>query len=85
MESSCNYANTNQRDCLMGPYSEQRQIERAEAVARLLSDPNLNDWAKNYWSRVAQNLSMSEEQYNARVVALFTGMRNERTKRWMDE
>lgn len=69
----------------MGPYSEQRQIERAEAVAKVLADPNLNEWARNYWQRVAQNLSMSEEQYNARVVALFNGMRNERTKRWMNE
>ena len=69
----------------MGPYSEQRQIERAEAVAKVLRDPNLSEWARNYWTRVGMTLSMSEEQYNARVVGLYTRMRNERTKRWFDE
>ena len=69
----------------MGPYSEQRQLERAEAVAKVLANPNLNEWARHYWQRVAQNISMNEEQYNARVVALYNGIRNERTKRWINE
>jgi len=67
----------------MGPYSEQRQLERARAVARLLSDPNLNDWAKNYWSNVAANLSKSEEQYNSRVVGIYNEIRNQYTKEWL--
>ena len=69
----------------MGPYSEQRQLERAEAVAKVLADPSLSEWAREYWQRVAQNISINEEQYNARVVALYTGLRNERTKRWINE
>ena len=67
----------------MGPYSEQRQLERARAVARLLSDPNLNDWARNYWSNVATNLSKSEEQYNSRVVGIYNEIRNQYTKEWL--
>jgi len=80
---SGNYVNPIERDRLMGPYSEQRQLERAQAVARLLSDPNLNDWAKNYWSNVAANLSKSEEQYNSRVVGIYNEIRNQYTKEWL--
>lgn len=67
----------------MGPYSEQRQLERAEAVARLLAQPNLNEWARNYWSKVAMNLSQNEEQYNARVVALYQRIRSQITGGWL--
>ena len=67
----------------MGPYSEQRQLERAEAVARLLNDPNLNEWARNYWTKVAMTLSMNEEQYNARVVNLYKEIRNQHTREWI--
>jgi len=85
MACSSNYANPFERDCLMGPYSEQKQLERAAAVARLLAQPNLDEWARNYWTKVAMTLSLNEEQYNARVVNLYTKLRNERTKRWFDE
>ena len=55
----------------MGPFSEKRQIERAEAVSRLLAHKDLSDWARNYWSGVLKNLAMSEDQYNQRVVQLY--------------
>jgi len=67
----------------MGPYSEQRQLERAEAVARLLAQPNLDEWARNYWTKVAMNLSQNEEQYNARVVHLYNKIRNNHTRKWL--
>jgi hypothetical protein len=67
----------------MGPYSEERQLERAAAVARILDDPNLTEWARNYWTKVAMTLSMNEEQYNARVVALYTAIRNRYTQEWL--
>jgi len=67
----------------MGPYSEQRQLERAAAVARLLAQPNLDEWARNYWTKVAMTLSMNEEQYNARVVHLYNEMRNNHTRTWI--
>ena len=83
MACSSNYANPFERDCLMGPYSEQKQLERAAAVARLLAQPNLDEWARNYWTKVAMTLSMNEEQYNARVVALYTAIRNRYTQEWL--
>jgi hypothetical protein len=67
----------------MGPYSEQRQLERAEAVARLLAQDNLSEWAKDYWSKVAMTLAQNEGQYNARVVHLYNEMRNNYTKGWL--
>ena len=67
----------------MGPYSEQKQLERAAAVARLLAQPNLDEWARNYWTKVAMTLSMNEEQYNARVVHLYNEMRNQHTRKWI--
>lgn len=67
----------------MGPYSEQRQLKRAEAVARLLAQDNLSEWAKDYWSKVAMTLAQNEGQYNARVVHLYNEMRNNYTKGWL--
>jgi hypothetical protein len=58
----------------MGPYSEEKQMERALAVQRILSDPNLNEWSRNYWTKVAMTLSMNEEQYNARVKNTYQNM-----------
>jgi len=55
----------------MGPYSKKRQIERAEAVSRLLAHKDLSDWARNYWTGVLKNLAVNEEQYNHRVVQLY--------------
>ena len=55
----------------MGPYSKKRQIERAEAVSRLLAHKDLSDWAHNYWTGVLKNLAVNEEQYNHRVVQLY--------------
>ena len=43
-------------------YCEHQQIERAEKIARHLSDGNLNDWAKNYWKSVMLRLAKSQEQ-----------------------
>lgn len=65
----------------MGPYSEQRQLERAEAVARMLQQPQLSEWARNYWSKVAVNLAQNEAQYNARVVRLYTSIKP--TRNWI--
>jgi len=55
----------------MGPYSKKRQVQRAEAVSRLLAHKNLSDWACNYWTGVLKNLAVNEEQYNHRVVQLY--------------
>ena len=67
----------------MGPYSEEKQNKRAAAVARLLAQPNLDEWARNYWTKVAMTLSQNEEQYNARVVRLYKEIRNQHTREWI--
>jgi len=65
----------------MGPYSEQRQLERAEAVARMLKQPYLNEWARNYWTKVAMTLAQNEAQYNARVVNFYQSIKP--TRNWL--
>jgi hypothetical protein len=67
----------------MGPYSEERQRERAAAVQRLLDDPTISKDARRIWTNVQRGLSRSEAQYNARVVNLYTQMRNRYTREWM--
>lgn len=67
----------------MGPYSEKRQLERAEAVARLLAHDNLSEWAKEYWSKVAATLCQNEATYNYRVREVYTKIRNSITGGWL--
>jgi len=69
----------------MGPWSEERQHQRAAAVQRLLDDPNLDPDARRLWTSIQRKLSRSEAQYNARVKEVYTEMRNRYTKGWMNE
>jgi hypothetical protein len=60
----------------MGPYSEEKQIERAGAIKRLLdNNPNLDPVYRATWQRHANNLAISEDEYNARVKAIYSGMK----------
>lgn len=68
----------------MGPYSEAKQLKRAENVYRLLQQPNLSPWAREYWSTVLKRLAKSEAQYNARVVETWNGIREHQTKGWLE-
>jgi len=52
---------------IMGPYSEIKQLERAEAVKAVLARPNLSDWAKFFWAKVLRDLCFDEDLYNRRV------------------
>ena len=67
----------------MGPWNEERQFERAQAIARVLEDPNLNEDARRIWENHLRGLSRSEAQYNARVRAIYTEMRNRYTREWL--
>ena len=54
----------------MGPFSEERQMRRAEMIASILvntSDPEV----KRIWNQHLDNLARTEEQYNARVALLY--------------
>lgn len=67
----------------MGPYSEQRQLERRAAVLQLLQRDDLTEWARNYWSTVYDTIAMTEERYNARVVTLYTEIRKKAMRDWI--
>jgi hypothetical protein len=55
----------------MGPFSEEKQLERKAKVLAILQRDNLSEWARNYWGTVFDTIAMSEERYNARVVTLY--------------
>lgn len=61
----------------MGPFSEEKQYQRASAIARLLEqNPNLSPETKAMWQRHMNNLSFNEETYNFRVKTVYSKMRN---------
>jgi hypothetical protein len=55
----------------MGPFSEEKQLERKANVLAILQRDNLSEWARNYWGTVLDTIAMSEERYNTRVVTLY--------------
>jgi len=65
----------------MGPWSEQRQLERLDAVRSVLQQNDLSEWARNYWGLVFDNIARTEDRYNARVVSTF---QNLSPKGWID-
>jgi len=57
----------------MGPFSEQKQIERADSIQRLLdSNPQLDDHMKGIWLKHQRNLCLNEDEYNKRVKDIYT-------------
>jgi hypothetical protein len=67
----------------MGPYSEQRQLARAQAIQRVLDNPSLPDDARRMWQRHLQNLARNEETYNYRVRTTWTQLRDQHTRNWL--
>ena len=67
----------------MGPWQEEQQTQRALAIERVLSNPNLPEDTRVIWERHLRGLSRSEAQYNARVREVYTEMRNRNTRRWI--
>jgi len=67
----------------MGPFSEQKQLERRASVLRILQQDELSEWARNYWGNVFDTIAMTEERYNARVVGTWNEIRRRQTERWM--
>ena len=55
----------------MGPFNEMRQLERKARVLALLQRNDLSAWARNYWGTVYDTIAMTEERYNARIVAAY--------------
>ena len=81
MESDGNHAR--KRGCIMGPYSEQKQLERAEAIQGLLErTPSLDPIYRAMWKNKLQNISKSEEEYNYRVVGIYGNMTRQSIIDW---
>lgn len=59
----------------MGPYSEEKQYQRAEAIARLLDNPKLSTETRMMWERHLKNLSHNEETYNFRVKHIYSKLK----------
>jgi hypothetical protein len=59
----------------MGPFSEEIQYKRATSIKRLLQqNPQLDELTRAMWESKLKNLALTEERYNARVRAIFSGM-----------
>lgn len=57
----------------MGPYSEAKQMERAEAIKRLLdTNPQLDPVYKSMWMKHLNNLALNETTYNYRVKHVYS-------------
>ena len=60
----------------MGPYSEERQYQRAEAIKFLLeNNPHLPEDYKSIWKKHLSNLALNEATYNYRVKAIYSNMK----------
>ena len=56
----------------MGPYSEAKQLQRAEAIGFLLdNNPQLDPVYRAMWENKLRALSQNEEEYNRRVVGIY--------------
>ena len=61
----------------MGPYSEERQYQRATAIKRLLdTNPQLDAVTRAMWEGHLRNLSHNEETYNWRVKTIYSKLNN---------
>lgn len=62
----------------MGPYSEEKQYQRAASIKRLLdTNPQLDELTRAMWEQKARNLAMTEERYNARVKEIFSNIKRQ--------
>lgn len=61
----------------MGPYSEERQFQRADSIATLLKS-DLPDETRAMWEMHLRNLSRNETQYNYRVAEIYKNFKGQR-------
>ena len=79
MASAGNHAHQVERNWsigLVGPYSEDRQFQRATAIKRLLeTNPQLDELTRGMWENKLRNLAMNETTYNYRVRNIYSNMK----------
>jgi len=69
----------------MGPYSEDKQFQRAVSIQRLLKDnPDLDPQYKNIWQKHLLNLANNETTYNYRVKHIYSQMRKGPLVEWAE-
>ena len=57
----------------MGPFSEEKQYQRADSIRRLLdTNPQLDDVTKAMWETKLKTLCYDEDTYNERVKQIFS-------------
>ena len=60
----------------MGPFSEQKQFERATAIKRLLdNNPQIEDLYRGMWENKLRGLAKNETEYNYRVKTIYSQMK----------
>ena len=83
MESSCFNVDSSKRDSIMGPYSEEKQLQRADAIRFLLeNNPSLSEDYKSIWKKHLSNLALNETTYNYRVKAVYSNMNRKPLVEW---
>ena len=50
----------------MGPWNEEKQLERKANVLAILQRDDLSAWARNYWGIVFDTIATTERRYVAR-------------------
>lgn len=67
----------------MGPYSEDKQMHRAESIKRLLDDnPQLDRPYRAMWENKLRALATNEESYNAIVKATYSRLEKKPIVDW---
>ena len=60
----------------MGPYSEDKQIQRADSIKRLLeTNPQMSEHMKAIWNKHLLNLAGNEDEYVARVKSIYSTLK----------
>jgi len=67
----------------MGPFSEERQYQRAASICRLLEQP-LPDETRAMWEGHLRNLARNETQYNYRVVEVYKNIQRRGVIQWAE-
>ncbi len=58
---------------MMGPFSEEKQMFRADSIKRLLEqNPQIDDHMRSIWEKHAMNIAINEEEYNRRVKSIYS-------------
>ena len=64
----------------MGPYSEDRQFQRATAIKRLLdANPDLDPLYRAMWAKHLNNLALNESTFNYRVKHVYSCLKPRHT------